>query len=293
VLARSIGLVSFAWVVSHAPLLAAAPFAGQAELTRHFEIAPGVAVSVQIVAPSARIDLDDSPLVPQLEELRSEFALGDARAATAIYEGIERCRTVHRDEISLDNAIRLARTERQLLLSDSSQPTPLATSVDIEMIIRDFLIRPFEFCLGTNDALVAQSRDWLAKAFERGDKFAAEHLINYAHSASEQLSIWRVIWSYANPSALPHIADILLARSRGAASEPDDVVNAYAHQLLFVRLQQNARLTEAGPVRSRLLKRSLESLTAIERTLGEADIKRGAVIASQILAGNGGRSYPL
>jgi hypothetical protein len=257
-------------------------------------IAEGIKRVVQFVSDPTGTLIDRTrTVVSQLPTFRDAARSGDGSAAFALYESLETCRAAPRTHVAFDSAVALLRTERKISLPNIVKPVVLAPSESAENIEQIFLVEPFRMCAGVSDADLMESRYWLNEGVRLGNDSAALHSLEFANSDQERLDLWNIAWRSGHCAALAGIADVLWKRSRTDAIQPDDLANAYAHQLLFVRLQEQARLTALGRIRGRTLAAAKEQLLLFERDLTTDEVFRSRQQAVTILATNGSRCYPM
>jgi hypothetical protein len=126
-----------------------------------------------------------------------------------------------------------------------------------------------------------------------GDEVAAGYLVEKSTALDERLRLYSIVWKAGDAAGLAGIADTLPERAQPPSGTTQDMVEAYAHQLLFARLLESARVTPLGPLRARLLREEQDRLRNMERLLLVNQVATGADRAAEILASNGSKCFPL
>ncbi|MCS6948473.1 MAG: hypothetical protein NZM12_12745, partial [Steroidobacteraceae bacterium] len=187
-------------------------------------------------------------------------------ASCLAFEALDLCRTAHRDRQSLRAAIALLRAESKLQLGGGESPFPVAVA-DRETLAQTALIAPFEFCAGTAEATIAARERWLRRAVELGDERAFSRTLESTSDKVRQLQLLQLLWTAGEGLALFGISQLLHERAQSEHAQADDSVSAYAHLLLYTKLQEFARVNELGPIRRRILRQAQLTLDDWGRTL--------------------------
>jgi hypothetical protein len=140
--------------------------------------------------------------------------------------------------------------------------------------------------------MIQAAPSWLAKGVDLADEVAASYAAEQASTDDDRLRLFGMMWRAGNAAGLAGIADVLATRARSASGNRNDFLNAYAHQLLYVRLSESARLTPLGPLSARLLRESSERLASLQRQLLPEQIALGAKRAAEVLQSNGAKCLP-
>jgi hypothetical protein len=275
------------------PLLAIDALAAGASRTVFVEIAEGLVYEVRLQPFPARAASAGKRFLEDLPSLKRLADLGDGTAVTRIYEGLLVCRRAHKSRLRLDYAVALFRAERKLLTAEMSTPIVVVSDMASDEIVAAELTGPFDFCSGVDDRQIKAAPEWLGRAVELRDEVAVSYALEHATDNEERMRLLVLLWQLGDATALGGLADLFFERAQSADGAPGDLTSAYAHQLLYVRLSETARLVELGPIRARLLGEARERLIRLERLLSPGQVATGKISAATLLASNGSKCFPL
>ncbi|MEZ5499834.1 MAG: hypothetical protein R3E77_10450 [Steroidobacteraceae bacterium] len=258
-------------------------------------LAPGVSQRVELIYPELEPDFSSRlPIADHYGALAEAAHAGDGPAATYLYESMRDCRRAHRTRAALDQAIELMRKRGMLQTAD--MPTPLTVVGDepVETLIDRQLLKPFESCFGLNNEQLASAEDWLRRGVELNEPKAAALSYKSAQSNEELINLYWIRLRWGDCYTHSGLSSVFFERWRSAAAaEPSDLLNAYAHQLLFVRLLESARVMELGRIRQRFLNEGQAQLLLLENKLTSDELSAGAQRAAGLLAKQGSRCLPM
>lgn len=188
----------------------------------------------------------------QFESLANRARSGDAEVAENLSAALSKCERAPRTKEELDDAVELMRSERKQVLPDGVM-AQITSSADIEDLVWQLLVDPYETCKGLTDAQRGSARQWLDLAVELGNADAAIAALEFATKPFEQQRLRELVWRAGEPDVLGGEAHFYEQRSRSSDAKPDDLVQAYAHQFALNEIAKFfAREYPPRPIRQRL-----------------------------------------
>ena len=216
---------------------------------------------VVIDAPPV-LALGGARLAAEYDELAAAAEGGNVGAATALAEALVTCSRAYSD------------------------------GVDVERPPTAAIIGPYELCKGTTPHQPAMTGRWIDRAVELGSVPMIVEAFARATTHSEKLALQQRLWSQGDPGALLALAELHEQRAT-ATAEDDDRVHALAYRLVFNGIFAEALKARYSPLRARVLEASKERAAELQAFLTPEQRQAAIRLASDAIARNGGRTFPL
>ena len=228
----------------------------------------------------------DRTIADQLPELLTEAANGDAGTADAVAHALHYCADAYTSQTDLDAAIDvLTQTGRRTTPRPGGR-TLMIPNQDSRREHAADMREQYRQCHGVTAQDISTSNRWRKLALQGGHVFASLDYAGSLGATEEGLAAWEEAWQAGSGPALHAIGTLYERGIRPLADGTPNYVEAYAHKLLHLKLQQAVTPNPQSQTRRMFLEQYQKDLDRTGGYLNPEQWETAADRAQVLMAGN-------